>query len=245
MPESASTRLALVGPSATDPIASGDDVIRAIITRLEAAGAGFIQGTTRPSASAALQGYVHFNTGNANFSYCTGSGWTYINADLALARLQGPGAGKVVGHDVATGVAGAVTPPGAVFDYKAITSTVTVSGSSIGAATTILTMNATTFDGAAVWLEFYSPQVSPGVGASYIEIHLMEGSTDLGMIARVEGTTGTSVHAKVRVGGLLTPSAGVHTYKIAGVRSGGDWDIRAGAGGAGLLMPTFACFTKV
>lgn len=88
MPEAASTRLGLQAHSGTDAIATIDDTTQAIVARLEAIGAAFQQGTSRPAASAALQGYFYINTSTTLVSYCTGSAWIDFQAyDSDLAAL--------------------------------------------------------------------------------------------------------------------------------------------------------------
>lgn len=98
MPEPASSRLALVGPSANDPVSSGDDIIRAIITRLEAVGAGYLIGTAgaRPAAAAANAGFFYLATDTGVLSESTGSAWVDINpkdAAAATASLRTLGTG--------------------------------------------------------------------------------------------------------------------------------------------------------
>jgi hypothetical protein len=99
MPTSASTRLGLIGPSATDLISQGDDIIRAIIAELEAYGAGFLQGTigARNAAGAGNAGFIYYATDTGVLSYSTGSAWVDINpkdaaAGTASLRTLGSGA---------------------------------------------------------------------------------------------------------------------------------------------------------
>jgi hypothetical protein len=81
MPTSASTRLGLIGPSATDLISQGDDIIRAIITGLETYAAGVLQGpiVSRAAAGAGNAQFLYYATDTGVLSYSTGSAWVDIN----------------------------------------------------------------------------------------------------------------------------------------------------------------------
>lgn len=220
MPEAASTRLGLIGPSTTDAIALGDDQIRAIIAQLELVGAAFQQGTSRPAASSAMQGRFYIHTGTGVLSYCTGSVWIDYTPASAL--------------------------PGYEIGYDQITSPVAVTSGTEATGTTILTATAHTFDGAPVMVEFFSPATY--ADSTTLTISLFEGATQIARLGRVQqDPTDGPDFSRAFVGRLrFTPSAGAHTYKVTGHRAGAeDCGVAAGAGGAATDPPAFLRFTKV
>lgn len=85
MPETASTRLGLVGPSDTDLVSDGDDIMRAIITQLEAVGARIDHGTSGARPSASISDRFYFSTDTGVLSRDSGSAWTDINPIDAAA----------------------------------------------------------------------------------------------------------------------------------------------------------------
>lgn len=123
--------------------------------------------------------------------------------------------------------------------YDGIISPVTVSGTAIGAPTTILTAAAYDFDGGAVYAEFFSPNVTPGAG-TFVDLYLMEGSTDIGILGEVSDPTDSAFFARYR----FVPAAGSHTYKVVGVRGSANAIVGAGTGGTGQYVPCYLRFIK-
>lgn len=153
MPEAASTRLGLIGPTgATDPVADGDDVINAIIAQLEGVAVGFMHGMSRPAASSALTGYFYMHTGTGVVSYCTGSTW--------INDLQ---SGSHIGYDE-------------------VTADVSVGSSTEATGTTVITCTAYIFDGTPVMAEFFCPYWETA-GAQAVVVSLFEGATQIGRLA--------------------------------------------------------------
>lgn len=224
MPQPASTRLALIGPNgATDEISTGDDQINAIITQLEGVAAGFIQGTSRPAAAPALEGYFYVHTTTKQVSYCTGSVWIDIPGSA--------GAGYEIGYDQ-------------------ITSPVTIVSGTESSGTPVITCGAHTFDGAPVMAEFFSPGVLTAVTSTtpLVRISLFEGATQIGRLATIEPVAaGSTVGQLSSLSGRLrfTPSAGSHSYTVTAYALNGDGTVQAGAGGTGVNVPAFVRFTKV
>jgi microcystin-dependent protein len=96
MPETASARLGLVGPSATDLVSQGDDIIRAIVAQLEVVAARIDYGSaaSRPAAGIVNRFYRSSDTGVLSLD--TGSAWIDLNlkdAAAATASLRTLGTG--------------------------------------------------------------------------------------------------------------------------------------------------------
>lgn len=125
--------------------------------------------------------------------------------------------------------------------YDQITAGVTVSGTVIGSATTVIAGSSHAFDGNAVMMEFFAPAVTPGASGG-VDFYLMEGATQIGVIGSA-GPGGSPVEpfiAKYR----FTPSAGNHTYSIVGVRSTANASVSAGLAGTGTYVPAYLRFVK-
>lgn len=142
--------------------------------------------------------------------------------------------------------------PGAEIHYKAITSPVNVASTTEATGTTIITADATTFDGAAVIAEFYTPTaITPAPASSYMVISLFESTTQIGRFTYIQAPgatgnvnqTGVPVLARIR----FTPSAAAHTYTVTAHVSAttGTPSIQAGAIGPASGSPAYIRFTKV
>lgn len=130
-------------------------------------------------------------------------------------------------------------PPGFEFGYDQITVGVTVSSTTEATPTTIIACAAHTFDGGAVLMHFYTPNV---VSGGNMTMNLFEGATNLGRV----GTDGLGgVFTPVTTFFRFTPSVGSHTYTFAGWMGSATATIGAGAGGSGNNVPAFVRFTKV
>lgn len=162
---------------------------------------------------------------------------------IPIADIADPGAGKFIGSSSG---AAAIFPPGHEFDYVQITAGVTIISTTEGAPTTLITSDATTFDGGAVMLEAYSPnaQTAAATGGEVIFI-LLEGATNLGRIGILESPAASASAFPITLRFRLTPTVGSHTYILAAFQSGGNGSWGAGAGGAATLAPAFLRFTKV
>lgn len=129
--------------------------------------------------------------------------------------------------------------PGDEIDYAQATTGVTVSGTTEGAATTLVTGSAITYDGEPVYLEFYAPYTDTTV---ILRFWLYDGASStanqIGLINLASGD-----HAPVNVKYRFTPSAASHTYGIRASIASGTCLVDAGAGG-GALVPMFLRITK-
>lgn len=139
---------------------------------------------------------------------------------------------------------------GAELDYTAITSDVTVTGTTEGGATTVVTSGSVTVDGAtAIMIEFFSSnaQFIAATVTNGLTLDLYEDSTILGRISKlintaISNTGGTSVSGRFR----RTPGSGAHTYTVkAWKTAAGDTGIvKAGSGGTGAFVPAFIRVTR-
>jgi hypothetical protein len=137
------------------------------------------------------------------------------------------------------GTGALVFPPGYEFDYVAITAGVT-----IVTATTVITGNAVTYDGATrVKVEFFTYQlVAAAVGQATIDLY--EGATHVAVLDFLEAASGASLLAPCFASTFITPSAGAHTYTIKGTSGSGTGTVGAGSGAAGNPVPAYYRVTK-
>jgi PKD repeat protein len=135
--------------------------------------------------------------------------------------------------------------PGYEIAYAQITSPVTISATTEGAAQDVVSSGAVTYDGTAVYIEFYAPRVDVGAAAETILV-LQDGATALGWIGyfSVGAVTAIQQRTPARLSRKLTPSAGSHTYKITGFRVTVNGTVQAGAGGSAAFMPAYIRVTK-
>lgn len=111
-------------------------------------------------------------------------------------------------------------------DYTQITAAVSITATTAATANTIVTASAITFDGTTtVWVNFGCPFMVRGT--TYINVHLWDGSTDLGQIGYWAPSTG---HAPAGMRRRITPSAASHTFSIRAFVDAGTGTIGADAG---------------
>jgi len=137
-------------------------------------------------------------------------------------------------------------PPGYEIGYDQITAPVTVTSTTEATPTTIITCAAHTFDGGAVMLEVYFPEVTIQTAASFTRVNLWEGATNLGRLAQFSTDANADVGTPAVLRLRFTPSAASHTYVINGFGGNATGTIyTAGVGGSsGVYAPAFARFTK-
>lgn len=141
-------------------------------------------------------------------------------------------------------------PPGFEINYTQDTSVTNIVSTTEATGTTILSPGAITFDGTAVLLTVFIPDIrmpSAAAGNNMI-ISLFESSTQIGRLGviitpSVTAAEGTTFYGQYR----FTPTAASHTYTItASVASTtGTPSCGGGAGGTGTPVPKFCRFTKV
>ncbi len=162
-------------------------------------------------------------------------------AKLSIGATNGMAVSRVSGA-----VAWALTP-GHELDYVQFTSPVTVSASGEGSTTLVVTSSSVTYDGSAVLVEFFAPDVD--VAASdHVVIVLYDDTAgaSIGKIAFLSNPDAANVmRVPVHASRRLTPSAGARVYKITAYKVTNNGTVGAGAGGAGNIMPGFLRITKV
>lgn len=145
--------------------------------------------------------------------------------------------------------AGAVAYVGGGYelDYAEITSDASITATTSATANTVVTGSAITYDGATIILvEFFTPFVTPPSGALHnVNIDLYDGSSSIGIMALVTSNPTNASRIPVYCAKRLTPSAAAHTYSIRSFVDSGTGTIRAGAGGAGTIYPSFMRIIKV
>lgn len=193
-----------------------------------------VDATTQDSAYDAIQAVVNALV-NANIDPA---------AAIALSKLADPTTGKVVGSS--GGSAAAVYPPGYEYAYNEFTGNVSVTATTEGAANTIVTASAVTFDGSTtVMIEFFSPLADTGLSTAAITLVLFEDGVAVGQIAVEYGSGGAELQAPIRVARRRTPASGSRTYSVRAFMNVGTGSVHAGAGGAGVAVPGYIRITKV
>lgn len=144
---------------------------------------------------------------------------------------------------------GSQQQPGTELDYVQITSSVTVTGTSEGSPTTVITGTSRSYDGTTILIEFMSPRTEiAGAAGDALVVDLYEDSTILGRLHVRNTVVGSSVnHIDSAYGALRrTPSAGTHQYIVkAWKTTGSTVSIGAGAGGTGANVAAFLRITRV
>ncbi len=204
-------------------------------------------GTLDVTAAADWSNNSHKITSLAN-----GSG-----AQDALAVGQVLAANVIPVGDLVAGTAGQVLggtgpsyalPPGYEYSYNQITANVNITGTTEGAATTIITCSTVTFDGTPVVLSVYSPQIAfSTTSSSFVVINVWEGASHLGDLATARSVSTTQQSFGFFAQFRFTPSAASHTYVIKAYATSttGTPSFGAGTGGAGANLPAFARIQKV
>lgn len=173
--------------------------------------------------------------------------------DAAGDLAQGTGANT--GAKLSAGTAGQFLKSGGAatanawasreLDYAEVTSSVTLTGTSEGAADTIVTGNAVTYDGStAVMIEFWCYTTATDANQSVVFV-LLEGATVVG-IAQISCPNGAT--SANRLPGTLqvrrTPAAGSKTMTLKAWKTGGTAIVGAGAGGSGTGLPAYLRITR-
>jgi hypothetical protein len=130
-------------------------------------------------------------------------------------------------------VSGGVAVAGATLAYGEITSPVTVTATTSATADTVVSSGAVTYDGTAVYVDFYAARIQKGT--TNISLVLYDGATELGYLGTYSNANDGSP-SPIR---KLTPSAGSHTYQVKAFVDAGSGTVSAGAGTSGVFMPAF------
>lgn len=139
-------------------------------------------------------------------------------------------------------------PPGYEIHYKQIIAPVNIASTTEATGTTIITCDATTFDGTAVWVEFFAPAVKCPTNAAgdAAIISLFEGATQITRLGQVVTPAAAATELPFRAAYRFTPTAASHTYTITAKvnTTTGTPLVRAGAAVTGDWPPAFVRFTK-
>ena len=140
-------------------------------------------------------------------------------------------------------------PPGFEIGYAQVTSQTNVTDTSEATATSLISPGALTFDGGAVYCEFFTPQLAPPspLGAS-ITVTLFEGATEITRLAFANNNVaGTQIATSCSARYKFTPTAASHTYKLCAFVSSttGTPYILGGTGSGAAYSPAYIRFVKV
>lgn len=225
---------------------------------------------SRPAANAVANGTLYSATDTGTVTQSDGvSTWsTFLSVsatgipatifdakgDIIVASAADTAARMAAGADytmlrwraAATNGVEAVFPPGYELDYAEITSDASITATSEGTPNTVITGNSVTYDGTAVWVEFYtnSLRTDSGAAARSLTVFLVEDSTVKGNMAFIRTPAAAFLNAGGTFRRKLTPAAGAHTYVIKAYVSAGTGLVSAGAGGTGAGMPAYLRVVK-
>ena len=167
---------------------------------------------------------------------------------LGNVALSGTAAAGQVISASSSSAAAWVYPPGFEIGYAQSTSQINVTDTSEATATSLISPGALTFDGGAVYCEFFTPQLAPPnpLGAT-ITVTLFEGATELTRLAFANNNVaGTQIATSCSARYKFTPTAGSHTYKLCAFVSSvtGTPYILGGTGSGAAYSPAFIRFVK-
>jgi hypothetical protein len=153
-----------------------------------------------------------------------------------LAVAAAPAGGQGLALDDRGMIPSALRSTLAGYEYgiTEFTANVAITATTEGAADTIVTAPAITFDGGtAVWVEFWA--VAAAKGTTSLSLGLFDGSTGIGGIVAGFATAGYGLSVRRKV----TPTAGVHTFSARGWVDAGSGSVVAGSGGAATNLPGY------
>lgn len=134
---------------------------------------------------------------------------------------------------------------GKELDYAAITSpNAAVTATTEATAVAQITGNSVTYDGSAVYVEFFIPELIASVQNTVATFVLLRDTTVIGQIKYESMNSGTNALPGIFGKTKDTPSAAAHTYKLAMFVSSGNYTVEAGNGTSGNLVPAFLRVTK-
>ena len=138
------------------------------------------------------------------------------------------------------------TSGGSEIGYTQIVANVNVTDTAEGTATALITSSALTFSGAAAIAEFFTPSALGPTGG-FMVFSLWEGATQIGRLVEMGGISGGQAQMAICARYRFTPTAGTHTYKVAGwvASTTGTPLIKAGSGGTGADVPAYLRFVYV
>lgn len=139
-------------------------------------------------------------------------------------------------------------PPGFEIGIGTLTSEFDVTDTSETTATSIIAPGALTFDGGAVYAEFFSPQVrAPSTVGGTITVTLFEGASEITRLAVTNNeVAGANLAYSITARYKFTPTAASHTYKLCAFVSAttGTPYILGGTGSGAAYPPAYLRFVK-
>ena len=171
-----------------------------------------------------------------------------------LTVVRGADGTTGVTHDNGAAISQVVTYnslPGLELDYTQKTSDTTITGTSEGTATTIVTASAITLDGrTTIWIEGYAPfvETDESTDNDFANFVITDGGTVVGRPMSYAANDKPAAGSTGQRGVMffrhrLTPSAASHTYDIRAFSASGAVHIEAGAGGASTFLPAYIRIT--
>jgi hypothetical protein len=161
--------------------------------------------------------------------------------------IEGSGVTLTVADDsgneeVDVTIASSAGTAGVQVDYVPKTSDTSITATSEGTANTVITGTSQAYLNVAYQVHFFCPQVALGAGGT-ITIVLLRGATVLGQsVYKYDaGTSDSGIKVEVQD----TPAASTFSYVVKAFRTTADGTVKAGAGGAGTLLPAFLRVTRV
>lgn len=139
-------------------------------------------------------------------------------------------------------------PPGFEIGYDQVTAGANIVSLTEATPTTVIACAAHVFDGTAVLLNVFIPQIaSPAVLSGFVIVVLFEGATQIGRLGIILTSAAAAAQEVFSASYRFTPTAASHTYTVGAYCSSttGTPAFTAGAGGTGAAVPAFARFTKV
>jgi hypothetical protein len=132
--------------------------------------------------------------------------------------------------------------------YVEFTSAVNVTGTTeVSSAQLVVSSGAITFDGAAVWVEFFCPfYACPALAAGQLNVHIWNDSTEVGRLWTAEAESSL---VRTQPGGVfrrkITPTAASHTITVRAHVSTGTGVIGAGTGTTTNYEPGYIRITRL
>ncbi len=129
--------------------------------------------------------------------------------------------------------------------YSAITTPGTVTSTTAGTGTQIISPLTVVCDGSPILVEFRAPATtSPPSGTVNISLY-QDGTENIRQWGQQSSETFAQQRVPTFIQTRLTPSAGVHTFGVYGYNSSGTSVIQAGSGGSTTAAPAFLRVSKI
>lgn len=126
-------------------------------------------------------------------------------------------------------------------DYVQVTADVTISGTTEGAATTIITGTSQAYAAVPTMIDVFIPRLDFGAHASgnTLILLLYDGATLIGRIGVIAYPANGAFIVPFRASYRLTPTAATHQYIVKAFRTNANVIAELGSGGSGEQLPAF------